>query len=286
MYQNGQRFSSNDDDGIFETDSGDLQVPPAAGRFEGDFEFTSGVQLTTIFAPSEPLWMSRDGRYQYLDNGDGTVDISSLTASPGLSPGQIYTVRAAVSAPTIAEMRAAGTEYPEWVSERYLQLPADVTPRTRELAQSITAGIDNPYDKVIAITTWLRENITYVETIEGNPAPGQEPVDWFLFDLKQGFCNYYATAEIVLLRSVGIPARWSIGYAQGELLEQDDSEDPQLASLTYLVRNRDAHSWPEVYFPGMGWVEFEPTVSQPDILRPASNDPNAHNHPSSGAGLN
>jgi hypothetical protein len=80
-----------------------------------------------------------------------------------------------------------------------------------------------------------------------------------LFDLKQGFCNYYSSAEIVLLRAAGIPARWAVGYAQGEF-------DP--ASGSYQVRQRDAHSWPEVYYPGIGWVEFEPTLSQPVLDRP------------------
>jgi len=77
--------------------------------------------------------------------------------------------------------------------------------------------------------------------------------------LKQGFCNYYATAEVILLRSVGIPARLAVGYAQG-----DNVDDP----LLYTVRQRDAHAWPEVYFPGVGWVEFEPTASQPTLVRP------------------
>jgi hypothetical protein len=165
-------------------------------------------------------------------------------------------------------MRRAGTSYPSWVTERYLQLPPEVTPRTRQLAEEITAGLETPYDKAAAITAWLRENMTYVEFIDANPTPGQDLVDWFLFDLKQGFCNYYATSEVVLLRALGIPARWSIGYAQGELLEdQTDTRDLAAEELTYIVRNRDAHSWPEVYFPDIGWVEFEPTVSQPDILR-------------------
>jgi hypothetical protein len=87
---------------------------------------------------------------------------------------------------------------------------------------------------------------------------GQEPLDWFLFDVKAGFCNYYASSAVLLLRAVGVPARWSVGYAQGELQ----------ADGTYLVRQNEAHAWPEVYFPGIGWVEFEPTSAQPALLRP------------------
>ncbi len=106
-------------------------------------------------------------------------------------------------------MRQAGTDYPDWVKQHYLQLPKSITPRTRQLAEQITAGLDTPYDKVIAITNYLRRNIQYVETIEDEPPTNQELIDWFLFDEKKGFCNYYSTAEIVMLRSLGIPARWA-----------------------------------------------------------------------------
>ena len=107
------------------------------------------------------------------------------------------------------------------------------------------------------ITEYLRENITYVTQLDQNPPSNQELLDWFLFDYQKGFCNYYASAQVIMLRSLGIPARWSTGYAQG-----DKNEDG-----VFVVRQRNAHSWPEVYFPGFGWVEFEPTASQPDIAR-------------------
>ena len=82
---------------------------------------------------------------------------------------------------------------------------------------------------------------------------------WVLTDHKQGFCNYYASAEVLLLRSIGIPARLAVGFARGEL---DDG--------VYTVFRRDAHAWPEVYFPAVGWVEFEPTTSEPPLVRPTS----------------
>ena len=87
----------------------------------------------------------------------------------------------------------------------------------------------------------------------------RSPVTWFLFDLKSGFCNYYASAEVLLLRSVGIPARMVVGFAQGKSVE----------SGLYAVRGRDAHAWPEVYFQGIGWVQFEPTVNQAVLIRPS-----------------
>jgi hypothetical protein len=117
-----------------------------------------------------------------------------------------------------------------------------------------------------------------VNVIEAPPAD-QEIIDWFLFDYRQGFCNYYATAEVILLRAVGIPARWVVGYAQGEALPIEGlptlppvtSSIPEVLTsgiARYGVRQSDAHAWPEVYFPDIGWVEFEPTVSITAIVRP------------------
>jgi transglutaminase-like putative cysteine protease len=175
---------------------------------------------------------------------------------------------------TINQLREAGTEYPEWVTDHYLQIPEEVTPRTRELARQITAGLDNPYDITQAVTEWLRDNIEYTEIIDP-PPNNREPLDWFLFDYRKGFCNYYASAEIIMLRSLGIPARWTIGYAQGQsrILPSTAGDPGSRNALIYTVRERDAHAWPEVFFPNIGWVEFEPTVSQLPLLRPLGSDP-------------
>jgi hypothetical protein len=146
------------------------------------------------------------------------------------------------------------------------------------LAQIIAEGIDNPYDIVSAVTEYLRQNIEYNQSVI-EPPPNQERIDWFLFDYKKGFCNYYASAEVILLRSLGIPARMSVGFAQGERqippIERQGpgSTGPNIEQIsetaTYIVRQRDAHAWPEVFFPGIGWVAFEPTVAQPPLLRPS-----------------
>ena len=270
-YRDGQWFSNIDTSHDFDPENDELVAPAGIGRWEGNFEVTSVVNMATLFTPTQPLWVSRSSRVHYIENPDGTVDISTFIADPFIRPGEIYQVKASISAPTITELRQAGEDYPDWVTERYLQYPANISDRTRQLADEITAGLETPYDKAAAITEYLRKNITYVETIDGQPQPGQEVIDWFLFDYKQGFCNYYATAEIILLRLAGIPARWSIGYAQGELITEETREtrlDLGGDTLLYTVRQKDSHAWPEVFFPGIGWVEFEPTVGQPDIVRP------------------
>ena len=266
-YQNGQWISSITNTAPFNPESDNLIHEASAARFPAVFEFSTALPLSTIYTPSQPNWVSRPAILHGEIQTGATIDLSGVRAEPGIAAGETYVVQASPPNVTISQLRNAGTEYPEWIRARYLQLPDTITDRTRAKAREITAGLDNPYDITSAITDWLRNNITYSETIP-SPPDDQDVVDWFLFDLQQGFCNYYATAEVILLRSLGIPARWVVGYAQGE-----EQIEPR-----YIVRQRDAHAWPEVYFPGFGWVEFEPTASQPAIARLVGevdpNDPN------------
>ncbi|NTV37138.1 MAG: transglutaminase domain-containing protein, partial [Anaerolineaceae bacterium] len=188
---------------------------------------------------------------QYLQNGLEEADIVLLTPDEEIGSGKIYLVQSLIPMPTIPELKAAGSNYPQWVQDYYLDLPDDLSERVRQLAFEIAAPYDNPYDRAVAITEYLRKNIEYQAKVPALPA-GRDPIEWFLFDLKKGFCNYYATAEILMLRAVGVPARLAVGYAEGT----------QEGEKTFAVRERDSHAWPEVFFPGIGWVEFEPTVSQ------------------------
>ena len=271
-YENGSWLTTINNAYEFNPEESDLPITEYTGRWLGSFNFTSATTMNTLFTPAQPLWVNRPGRVEYIENPDGTVDISSFHASPNLEDGQEYRVQASISYASIEQLRAAGTEYPEWITERYLELPPSITPRTIQLAQDITEGRETPYDKVAAVTNYLRQNITYVDTIEEDIPLNQERIDWFLFDYQQGFCNYYSTAEIILLRAIGIPARWAVGYAQGQRMESEESlPGAAFESGSYLIRQHDAHAWPEVYFPGIGWVEFEPTASEPDISRLESN---------------
>jgi transglutaminase-like putative cysteine protease len=248
-------------------DVAEIVIPNIAGRSEAEFTFTAGISLATLYAVPQPFWVSRPTTVESIETGDGAPDILRLSISPTIRPGEQYLVRSLITNTTVAQLRQAGTRYPDWVTDRYLQLPDTLTRRTRELAAEITAPYDNPYDQADAITRWLRDNITYAESF---PVPPQnrDVIDYLLFDVRSGFCNYYATAEVLLLRAVGIPARLAVGYAQGE-------RDP--ATDVYTVRQRDAHAWPEVYFPSIGWVEFEPTINQTPINRPAGQAANSEN---------
>jgi transglutaminase-like putative cysteine protease len=224
----------------------------------GEFSFTSLVlNLAVLVTPAGPVWVSHASEVVFLQTPDGKMDPVQFLSQPSILSGQQYLVHANLSEPTIQQMGNAGDVYPDWITKNYLQLPKTLSPEIVALAHRITEQARTPYDKADAITQYLRSNITYSTTVN-TPPPGQNSLDWFLFDSKTGFCNYYATAEVILLRSVGIPARLVVGFAQGEFTS------PNL----YVVRERDEHAWPEVYFPGVGWVEFEPTSNQAPLVRP------------------
>jgi transglutaminase-like putative cysteine protease len=175
-----------------------------------------------------------------------------------LDAGEQYRVTSQVSTVDKTSLRDASTDYPEWVTQRYLQLPPALPHRVRMLAEAITAEADTAFDKVVAIERYLRLNITYNLDPPLTPE-GHDYVDFLLFDSQEDYCNGYASAMAVMARSVGIPARVAVGYAQGEY-------DPGLG--VFRVRKENAHTWPEVYFPQYGWLEFEPTASETPLVRP------------------
>lgn len=239
------------------------QWPPAADTEPPeqviDFAYQAEVSgMRTIYLPASPDWLSIAAVVQGQFVGEQAFEVAGVQSAEALDAGETFQLQARVISPSEVTLRQAGEEYPQWVRDRYLQMPDDIPQRVKDLAAQITAGLDTPYDQAKAITQYLREEIQYRATIERTPS-GQEAVDWFLFETQQGFCNYYATAEVMLLRSVGIPARLAVGYAQGANLQD---------AFAYRVRVMDTHAWPEVYFPGIGWVEFEPTSSQPALSRP------------------
>ncbi len=174
-------------------------------------------------------------------------------------PGSVYEADSIYVEADEAALRAAGMDYPDWIRKRYLQLPKVLPERVHALARDLTAIPLTPYDRAVAIQDYLRNEMHYSLGVNAPPYDW-DVVDYFLFDSKEGFCDYYATAMVVLARSAGIPARIAIGYASGTF-------DP--AQGKYTVLESDAHAWPELYFPGVGWVEFEPTSVMAEIQRPS-----------------
>jgi transglutaminase-like putative cysteine protease len=178
-----------------------------------------------------------------------------------LTYGRDYSLVSILPQASEAQLRAADSDYPPEVTGTYLRLPASVPERVFALARQLTADSSTPYDRALSIEAYLRG---FPYSLEVAPPPsGRDVVDYFLFTERKGYCSYYASAMVVLSRAAGLPARMVYGYSSG-------TYDPVKAQ--YEVRQADAHAWPEIYFPGIGWVEFEPTASQPVIARLAGED--------------
>jgi transglutaminase-like putative cysteine protease len=139
------------------------------------------------------------------------------------------------------------TNYPPDILKRYLQLPA-IDPRVQTLAEQVTASVSTPIDKASAVENYLRMHYGY--TLQLPDRTPKDPISNFLFERKQGHCEYFASAMAVMLRSIGIPSRLVNGFSGGEFND---------LTSQYVIRESDAHSWVEAYIPGQGWMEFDPT---------------------------
>lgn len=247
-----------------------LAIPIVQQSEPARFLFKAGEQrFSLLYAPSQPVWFSRPGSLLTSPAGE-EKEVTTWNASPMLLPGETYQVEAILIHPDRQQLREAGIEYPAWVTEKYLQLPEGFSPKIKALAIEIAAGAETPYDMATAITRYLRETIEYAPTVPKAPR-NTDPLEWILFEHKQAYCVYYASAEVLMLRSLGIPARIAVGFAQGTGSAAGESlpeEVHDIPDSIYTVRKKNAHAWPEVYFPGTGWVEFEPTGNQAPLDRP------------------
>lgn len=161
--------------------------------------------------------------------------------------GQTYEVYSAIPDHYPPEkLRTAPAVDPRAIPAVYLQLPLG-TERLQALAREVAGDQPTPYDQALAIQQFLEENYTYGD-IPPIPA-GRDVAEYFLFESRQGVCDLFATAMALMARSVGIPARVATGFAPGQY-------DP--VAQKYLVRCLDAHAWAELFFPGYGWLAFDP----------------------------
>ncbi|TJY43492.1 DUF4129 domain-containing protein [Cohnella pontilimi] len=182
----------------------------------------------------------------------------------------------------------------------YLQLPSSLPKRVSDLAAQVTASGTNMFDKADLLESYLKNTYPYTNEPDTSKQKSGDIADAFLFEIKEGYCDYYSTAFVVMARSVGLPARWVKGYASGydpALVERGrfagELINPDGAG-TFTVRNADAHSWAEVYFEGYGWIPFEPTsgftVPRPiaadtaavDLQQPEASDTPAASDPAAG----
>jgi transglutaminase-like putative cysteine protease len=260
LYLDGRWTTVKEDSEAFVPAKDEIAVEYPENRYPMEYTFTNlANKQSLLYAPAEMVWMNKNASVQSVPIAGDLKDVSAWVADISLASGDQYKTRSMMIDPSIEELRAAGTEYPNWVLERYLQIPEEISPQLKELALEITTSQQTPFDKAQAITAYLREEIEYSATIEEAPPNTLDPVLWVLFEHKKGFCMYYASAETLMLRSIGIPARMAVGFVEGTFDEED---------RLYNVAYKDSHAWSEVYFPGIGWVEFEPTSNQFPIERP------------------
>lgn len=238
-----------------------FETTTAGQKIKGEVEqlekTNQGMKIDYDVVNNRPVDLTVNG---FTPNYDDLVGASSQQSVP---VGASYSTTSLRFAYDQESLREASQDYPSWVTERYLQLPnqpesADQPPSSQEikamndikaLTEQITDGLNDPYDKAKAIETYLRTNFSYNLDVPVPPAD-QDFVAYFLFNSnKQGYCTYFSTAMVVMLRSIGIPAREVEGFIGG---------DPN-GDGTYTVRGTEAHAWPQVYFPSYGWVRFEPT---------------------------
>lgn len=175
----------------------------------------------------------------------------------GLKPGQgqLGYARLKVRLPgyDANALIAAQGPVPQAIEDAYLQLPDGLPERVRRLAADISAPGATPYAKALLIESYLQEHYRYSLTDVSVPEKGQDFVDAFLFGGKGGYCDYFSTSMAVMLRSVGVPARWVKGFSPGQTVSEEDGV------RTVEVRGKNAHSWVEAYIPSAGWTAMDPT---------------------------
>lgn len=279
-YYTGDGWLTRDDDSTGYDPGTRLSLPQFEAREPVTQTYTFYRDgATVLYAMSNPVQLSRSAKVSFNqlspqeitqasspawpNHGEPLLEeITYIRSNSSVDKGENYQVVSMAGRATVSQLSSAGTNYPDWITERYLQLPDSITERTRELAREITAPYDNNFAKAQAVERYLRTQIKYNEGLAA-PPPNVDKVDYILFTAKEAYCDYYASSMVVMLRSLGIPARLAAGFARGTYNSETDS---------YQVLNRDAHSWVEVYFPKYGWIEFEPTAAQPTIIRPTDSE--------------
>ena len=177
-------------------------------------------------------------------------EISARNFDANIAEDDSYSMVAVVSTATDDDLRQAESTYDRFITDHYLQLPASLPQRVRDLSVQLTEELSDPVDKALAVQEYLRgPTFTYSRDIDAPPR-GSDGVDHFLFESMTGYSDYFGSSMAVLLRAAGVPTRMAVGYSPGEL-------DPD--SGQRFIRDSDSHGWVQVYFPGYGWINFEPT---------------------------
>lgn len=227
-----------------------------------------GVQMRQVNQTYEALTYFQGSLvavYDPLELGGGFLkprynDEGVLTTSGYLRRGDTYQVNSMVKSPPPPVLQDTTYRLSQADQARYLALP-EIPERLSRLSRQLTAGTADPRRKAQAILDYLQENLTYSKEVE-RPPRDWDGVDWFVFESKQGYCDYFATAMTVMCRAAGVPARFVTGYVTGSIT----------ADNWFEVRQEDAHAVVEVWVDGYGWLQMDPTPAQvepPGVLQAA-----------------
>jgi transglutaminase-like putative cysteine protease len=198
------------------------------------------IGTNVFFLAEKPQTLSGPFRQVSIDAGGAVYDLDAD------HPVNRYEAQSQLPDIDVDELRLAENIVPATL-QTYLNLPP-LDPRISQLAQQITASAPSNYDKAIALEQYLSTHFGY--TLDLPRTLPRDPLANFLFERKKGHCEYFASSMAVMLRSLGIPSRIITGFRGGEFNDLTNQ---------YVVRASDAHSWVEAYFPGSGWISFDPT---------------------------
>ncbi len=232
---------------------------PETGKLPGQREFSgeisevdqdysisalAAIWLPAAFAPSEILAATAEVTWN--------AENSSLTVANDVpdSDGVEYSLKSNVPAFSAEQLQAGSEAVPSDIADRYLSLPADLTPQVQQQAIQITQNEPTRYDKMRALQDHFRG---YDYNVQLGPREG-DPIEQFLAE-RQGFCQQFAGTFALMARSLGVPARVATGFTWGDPIGLDEESGKTI----YKVTGRHTHAWPEVYFDDLGWVAFEPT---------------------------
>lgn len=234
---------------------GSLDAPPATGQVAVSVVVRpAAYRGRNLLAPGSPSAVNRPSVVELTDGGGGVANVE-------LDRGGVpYTVEGLVPAIgddrpgglTANRLRAAGQVYPTEITRRYLQVPPGaIGPEGQALLERARSSlrVDTPYDLAAALVEVLHgPDFTYDTDVTDLDCGNRSIVECFA-TFRRGYCQYYATTMAILLRAAGIPTRLVQGFLPGD----------RSPSGIETIRNSAAHAWVEVYFPGYGWVDFDPT---------------------------
>ena len=232
------------------------------------------VQLNRTASALPTVWRPQSVQ---TDSGFAVTAQRAIRTDAPLSPGDTYSARSAVPPRDPSILATAGRDYPPAIREQYTQLPGPSSVRLGSFTERLTADAETPYETAVQVEQWLEANKSY--SLNVSRPEGDSVASDFVFEMDAGYCEYYATAMVAMLRSQDIPARYVVGYSTGQ----------RTGESTYTVRGMNAHAWVEVYFPDVGWVTFDPTPgrerleAEREALRQQRPDAGSYDHTERGS---